>query len=106
MTKLTRLAVEDLGLGTKESDRCRNFFALGLVFWLYDRPLDPTLRFIDDKFGKKPDIAEANRRALQAGYNYGETTDAFASQYTRRTRPSCRRASTATSPATRRWPGA
>jgi 2-oxoglutarate ferredoxin oxidoreductase subunit alpha len=64
MTKLTRLAVEDLGLGTKESDRCRNFFAMGLVFWLYDRPLEPTLRYIEDKFGKRPEIAEANRRAL------------------------------------------
>ncbi|MBX7165420.1 MAG: 2-oxoacid:acceptor oxidoreductase subunit alpha [Pirellulales bacterium] len=81
MTRLTRAAVEDLGLGVKESDRCRNFFAMGLVFWLYDRPLEPTLRYIDDKFGKKPAIAEANRRALTAGYNYGETTDAFVSQY-------------------------
>lgn len=81
MTKLTRLAVEGLGLGTKESDRCRNFFAMGLIFWLYDRPLEPTIRFIDDKFGRKPAVAEANRRTLQAGYNYGDTTEAFVSQY-------------------------
>jgi 2-oxoglutarate ferredoxin oxidoreductase subunit alpha len=81
MTKLTRLAVEGLGLGQKESDRCRNFYAMGLTFWLYDRSLDPTLRYIDDKFGKMPAVAEANRRALRAGYNYGETTDAMASQY-------------------------
>ena len=81
MTRLTRLAVKELGLGTKEADRCRNFFAMGLVFWLYDRPLEPTLRFIVEKFGRRPDIAEANRRALQAGYNYGETTEAFASRY-------------------------
>ncbi len=81
MTKLTRTAVEGLGLGTKESDRCRNFFAMGLIFWLYDRPLDPTIRFIDDKFGRKPAVAEANRRTLQAGYNYGDTTEAFVSQY-------------------------
>jgi 2-oxoglutarate ferredoxin oxidoreductase subunit alpha len=81
MTKLTRLAVEDLGLGTKESDRCRNFFAMGLVFWLYDRPLEPTLRYIEDKFGKRPEIAEANRRALYAGFNYGETTEAMPNQY-------------------------
>ena len=54
MTKLTRLAVEELGLSQKEADRCRNFFAMGLVFWLYDRPLDPTLRYIDEKFGKTP----------------------------------------------------
>ncbi len=81
MTRLTRLAVEDLGLGVKEADRCRNFYAMGLVFWLYDRSLEPTLRYIDAKFGKRPEIAEANRRALRAGYNYGETTEAFASHY-------------------------
>ena len=65
----------------KEADRCRNFYAMGLVFWLYDRSLDPTLRYIEAKFGKRPEIAEANRRALKAGYNYGETTEAFASQF-------------------------
>lgn len=81
MTRLTRLAVESCGLGVKESDRCRNFYAMGLIFWLYDRPLDPTLRFIEDKFGHKPDVADANRKALMAGFNYGETTEAFASQY-------------------------
>lgn len=82
MTKLTRLAVEGCGLGQKESDRCRNFFAMGLVFWIYDRSLDPTLRYIDAKFAKKaPAVAEANRRALMAGYNYGETTEAFGAQY-------------------------
>ena len=81
VTKLTRLSVADLGLGTKESDRCRNFFAMGLVFWLYDRPLGPTERYIADKFSRSPNIAEANRRALHAGYNYGETTEAFGDQY-------------------------
>jgi 2-oxoglutarate ferredoxin oxidoreductase subunit alpha len=81
MTKLTRLAVEGLGLSLKDADRCRNFFAMGLVFWMYGRPLEPTRRYIDDKFAKLPEIAEANRRALQAGYNYGETTDAFAAHY-------------------------
>jgi 2-oxoglutarate/2-oxoacid ferredoxin oxidoreductase subunit alpha len=82
MTRLTRLAVDGLGLGVKESDRCRNFYAMGLTFWLYDRSLEPTLRYIDEKFGKMPAVAEANRRALKAGYNYGETTDAMASQFT------------------------
>ena len=53
MTKLTRAAVDGLGLSQKEADRCRNFFAMGLVFWLYDRPLEPTLRFIEEKFGKR-----------------------------------------------------
>ncbi len=81
ITRLTRLAVKELGLGTKEADRCRNFFAMGLVFWLYDRPLEPTLRFIVEKFGRRPEIAEANRRALVAGHNYGETTEAFAHRY-------------------------
>jgi len=81
ITRLTRLAVKELGLGTKEADRCRNFFAMGLVFWLYDRPLEPTLRFIVEKFGRRPEIAEANRRALVAGRNYGETTEAFAHRY-------------------------
>ncbi len=81
MTRLTRLAVQGLGLGQKESDRCRNFYAMGLTFWLYDRSLEPTLRYVDEKFGKMPAVAEANRRALRAGYNYGETTEAIASQY-------------------------
>ncbi len=81
MTKLTRLAVEGLGLGVKESDRCRNFFAMGLVFWLYDRSLEPTLRFIETKFGKNPDVATANTRALNAGFNYGETVEAINTQY-------------------------
>ena len=81
ITRLTRQAVEDLDLGTKESDRCRNFFAMGLIFWLYERPLEPTLRYIDAKFSKKPQVAEANRRALKAGYNYGDTTEAFGGRY-------------------------
>ena len=81
ITRLTREAVDELDLGTKESDRCRNFFAMGLVFWLYDRPLDPTLRYIDAKFSKKPQVAEANRRALKAGFHYGETTEAFGGKY-------------------------
>lgn len=81
MTKLTRLAVEGLGLSQKEADRCRNFFAMGLVFWLYDRSLDPTLRFIENKFGKRPDVAQANTAALKAGFNYGETVEAINTQY-------------------------
>lgn len=81
MTKLVRLAVEGLGLSQKEADRCRNFFAMGLVFWLYDRSLDPTLRFIENKFGKKPEIAQANTAALKAGFHYGETVEAINTQY-------------------------
>ncbi|MCU0958728.1 MAG: 2-oxoacid:acceptor oxidoreductase subunit alpha [Pirellulaceae bacterium] len=81
MTMLTRNAVEGLGLGVKIADRCRNFFAMGLVYWLYGRDLTPTLRYIHDKFGSKPDIALANERALRAGWNYGETTELFTSNY-------------------------
>jgi 2-oxoglutarate ferredoxin oxidoreductase subunit alpha len=81
MTKLNRLAVEGLGLSQKEADLCRNFFAMGLVFWLYDRSLEPTLRFIAQKFGKKPEIAEANTKSLKAGYHYGETVEAINTQY-------------------------
>ena len=81
MSTLTRGAVEETGLSSKFADRCKNFFAMGLVFWLYGRDVEPTLRFIDAKFGKKPEIAEANRLALKSGWAYGETTEAFASTY-------------------------
>ena len=67
MTTLTRKAVEELGLGQKFADRCKNFFATGLIFWLYGRPLDPTLRFIQEKFGNKPDIAPGQRAGLARG---------------------------------------
>jgi 2-oxoglutarate/2-oxoacid ferredoxin oxidoreductase subunit alpha len=81
MTKIVRAALKDTGMGTKEVDRCKNFFALGLVYWLYGRDMDATLRFLNEKFATKPDIIEANARALRAGWNYGETTDAFVSTY-------------------------
>jgi 2-oxoglutarate ferredoxin oxidoreductase subunit alpha len=82
MTRLNRLAVESAGLKSqKEADLCRNFFAMGLVFWLYDRSLEPTLRFIESKFGKKPEIAAANIATLKAGSNYGETVEGIAVQY-------------------------
>jgi 2-oxoglutarate/2-oxoacid ferredoxin oxidoreductase subunit alpha len=81
MTKLTRLAVEGLGLSTKDGDKCRNFFAMGLVFWLYDRSLEPTLRFINEKFGKRPEVVQANTAALKAGYHYGDTVEAVNTQY-------------------------
>ena len=81
MTKLTREAVSEFGLGTKVADRCKNFFAMGLVYWLFGRSLDPTLRFINEKFGKKPDVAAANEAALRAGWAFGETTEAFGESY-------------------------
>ena len=68
-------AVDDLGLTTQNAERTKNFFALGLVYWLYDRNLEPTLEWIEERFGRLPNIAEANRRALYAGHAYGETTE-------------------------------
>jgi 2-oxoglutarate ferredoxin oxidoreductase subunit alpha len=81
MTELTRLAVKEHGLSQKIADRCKNFFAMGLVYWLFGRSLDPTLRFIENKFGGKPDVAAANEAALRAGWAYGETTEAFGESY-------------------------
>ncbi len=81
MTKLTREAVAEFDLGTKLADRCKNFFALGMVYWLFGRSLDPTLRFINSKFGKKPEVAAANIAALRAGWAFGETTEAFGESY-------------------------
>ena len=81
MTTITRDAVEPTGLSVKFADRCKNFFAMGLVFWLYGRDVEPTLRFIENKFSSKPDVAEANRLALKAGWNFGETTENFASTF-------------------------
>ncbi len=81
MTRLTRDSVAGLGLSMKEADRCKNFFALGLVYWLYERDCTTTEEWVKDKFGKKPDIAEANLRALKAGYNYGFSTESFTVHY-------------------------
>jgi 2-oxoglutarate ferredoxin oxidoreductase subunit alpha len=81
ITTLNRAAVADLKLSTREADRCKNFFALGLVYWLYERSLDPTLRWIQTKFNKNQSVLEANSRALKAGYNYGETTEAMPVHY-------------------------
>lgn len=82
MTRLTRDAVEGLGLGQKDADRCKNFFALGLVYWLYDRDSKPTEDFLHQKFGKKrPEIAEANIRAMKGGFNFGFSTEAFTVHY-------------------------
>jgi 2-oxoglutarate ferredoxin oxidoreductase subunit alpha len=81
ITALNRAAVADLKLSTREADRCKNFFALGLVYWLYERSLDPTLRWIKAKFGKNPSVLEANSHTLKAGYNYGETTEALPVHY-------------------------
>lgn len=81
MTRLTRDAVDGLGLSQREADRCKNFFALGLVMWLYDRNRKPTEDWISSKFAKNPSIAEANLRALRAGYNFGFSTESFTVHY-------------------------
>ena len=81
MTTLTRAAADGLGLPTKSADRCRNFFALGLICWLYDRPTIQTIDWIEEKFGSRPEVMDANLRAMQAGFNFGETNEMFAIHY-------------------------
>ncbi|MCB8983775.1 MAG: 2-oxoacid:acceptor oxidoreductase subunit alpha [Ardenticatenaceae bacterium] len=78
LTSLTREALKDMDtLTTKEKDRCQNFFALGLTFWIFDRRLETSESWIQSKFAKKPEIAEANRIALETGFYFGETTEVF-----------------------------
>ncbi len=81
LQKLTRAALQHLGLDAKSMDRCKNFFALGMCYWLYNRSMEPTVRWIDDKFCKKPLLSEANKLALKAGYSYCEATEAFQISY-------------------------
>src|SRR6185295_14029423 len=81
INKMTAAAAKDSGLGAKDIDRCKNMFALGLVYWLYQRPLEPTLEYLRQKFGKKPAVEMANSLALKAGYAFGETTELFNEQY-------------------------
>src|SRR5216117_2452892 len=81
LTKLTRAALRDLGLDAKSMDRCKNFFALGMCYWLYNRSMDPTVRWIEDKFKNKPLLVEANKLALKGGYSYCEATEAFQISY-------------------------
>jgi 2-oxoglutarate ferredoxin oxidoreductase subunit alpha len=81
LQRLTRASLEHLGLDAKAMDRCKNFFALGMCYWLYNRSMEPTVRWIDDKFKKKPLLVEANKLALKAGYSYCEATEAFQISY-------------------------
>src|SRR6188474_854870 len=69
-------------LSRKEIDRCKNFFALGVLYWLYDRPMESTLAWINSKFGKNPELAKANEIALKTGYNFADTTELFTTHYT------------------------
>jgi 2-oxoglutarate ferredoxin oxidoreductase subunit alpha len=81
LQRLTRSSLQHLGLDAKTMDRCKNFFALGMCYWLYNRSTDPTVRWIEDKFKKKPLLAEANKLAMKAGYSYCEATEAFQISY-------------------------
>ncbi|WP_431231262.1 2-oxoacid:acceptor oxidoreductase subunit alpha [Mycolicibacterium psychrotolerans] len=81
MTTLTLGSVEAIGASKKDGQRAKNMFALGLLSWMYGRPIETSETFIREKFARKPDIAEANVLALKAGWNYGETTEAFGTTY-------------------------
>ncbi len=82
VTKLTREALKDFSLGIKERDRAKNMFVLGFLYWMYNRNPESTIQFLTEKFGKKPEIHQSNIAALRAGYNYGDTTEAFATTFT------------------------
>ncbi|MCC6722365.1 MAG: 2-oxoacid:acceptor oxidoreductase subunit alpha [Bacteroidia bacterium] len=81
ISKLTKECLADSGLGTKEIERSKNMFVLGLLFWMFDKPLEHTLKFIEEKFAKKPEIANANIKTLNAGYNYCESTEIFITRF-------------------------
>jgi 2-oxoglutarate ferredoxin oxidoreductase subunit alpha len=81
ITTLTTNALKAVEIDSKAKQRCKNFFALGLLYWLYDRPLENSLRWIEEKFTRRPTMVEANRLALEAGYHYGDTTEAFTVRY-------------------------
>lgn len=81
ITSLTQRALKDTGLTPVQIDRCKNMFALGLTYWMYSRPLDTTIRWVQEKFGKNKAVADANVMAVKAGHAFGETTEMFASHY-------------------------
>lgn len=81
ISKLTENALEGTSLSPKEVARCKNFFALGMMYWLYNKPVENTLNWIQDKFKKNPQFIDANTKALNAGFNFGEMTEAFTTRY-------------------------
>ena len=81
VTKMTREALKEFEMGIKEKDRAKNMFVLGFLYWMYNRTLDNTIQFLKEKFGKKQDILNSNIKALQAGYNFGDTTETFTTRY-------------------------
>src|SRR5450432_2309920 len=81
VTKMTREALKEITMGTKEKDRAKNMFVLGFLYWMYNREMENTIQFFKDKFGKKPEIYESNVKALKAGYHFGDTTETFTTTY-------------------------
>jgi 2-oxoglutarate/2-oxoacid ferredoxin oxidoreductase subunit alpha len=81
VTKMTREALKDISMGMKEKDRAKNMFVLGFLYWMYNREMENTIGFLKDKFGKKQEIFDSNVKALQAGYNFGDTTETFRTRY-------------------------
>jgi 2-oxoglutarate/2-oxoacid ferredoxin oxidoreductase subunit alpha len=81
VTKMTREALKDFTMGMKEKDRAKNMFVLGFLYFMYGRDMDSTVTFLKEKFGKKDDILNSNLKVLQAGYNYGDTTETFTTTY-------------------------
>ncbi|TVR77390.1 MAG: 2-oxoacid:acceptor oxidoreductase subunit alpha [Chitinophagaceae bacterium] len=81
ITKLTRESLVDFEMGTKDKDRSKNMFVLGFLFWMFNRSMDNTIGFLEAKFKKNPNIAQANIKALKAGYNFGDTTETFTTRF-------------------------
>lgn len=81
VTKLTREALKEFEMGTKEKDRAKNMFVLGFLYWMYNRDMDNTISFLTEKFGRKDVILQSNIKALKAGYNYADTTETFTTRY-------------------------
>lgn len=81
VTKLTRESLKEFSMGTKEKDRAKNMFVLGFLYWMYNRDMNSTIRFLEEKFAGNPLILNSNIRVLQAGYNYGDTTETFTTRY-------------------------
>ena len=81
MTSITQEVCKEAGVKPRDAERSKNFFALGLISWLYTRPVDPTIEWISQRFGGKPQVVDANTRAFRAGYDFGETAELFESNY-------------------------
>ena len=81
VTKMTREALKEITMGQKEKDRAKNMFVLGFLYWMYNRDMESSINFLKEKFGKKQEILDSNVKALQAGYNYGDTTETFTTTY-------------------------